>query len=50
MGESFGPSGSLLLLSLQEGPDEGQWTAVLQLGQGDPFDVVTGAPVRLPTS
>jgi hypothetical protein len=50
VGESFGPSGSLLLLSLQEGPDEGQWTAVLQVGQGDPFDVVTGAAVRLPTS
>jgi hypothetical protein len=45
--DSFGPDGSLLLLSLQEGPEPGQWTAVVQLGQADPFDVVTGQPVAL---
>ena len=30
MGEAFGPDGSLLLLSLQQGPDAGGWTAVVQ--------------------
>ena len=45
--DSFGPDGSLLLLSLQEGPEPGQWTAVVQRGQADPFDVVTGQPVAL---
>jgi hypothetical protein len=48
VGESFGPSGDLLLLSLQEEPRPGEWTAVVQVGQGDPFDVVTGTPVPLP--
>ena len=42
VGDDFGPDGSLLLLSLQQGPDDGQWTAVVQRGSGDPFDVVTG--------
>jgi hypothetical protein len=50
VGESFGPSDSVLLLSLQQGPDAGQWTAVVQLGQGEPFDVVTGVVVQLPGS
>jgi hypothetical protein len=47
VGASFGPGGELLLLSLQQGPADGQWTAVVQRGQGEPFDVVTGTPVRL---
>lgn len=47
VGEAFGPDGSLLLLSLQQGPDQGGWTAVVQQGSGNPFDVVTGVPVSL---
>lgn len=47
VGDDFGPGGALLLLSLQEGPDDGQWTAVVQRGSGDPFDVVTGQPATL---
>lgn len=47
VGDSFGGTGQLLLLSLQEG-DGGAWTAVVQVGAGDPFDVVTGQPVTLP--
>lgn len=42
VGDSFGPDDSLLLLSLQEGPAAGGWTAVVQSGQGEPFSVVTG--------
>jgi hypothetical protein len=45
VGTTFGPTAEILLLSLQEGPKEGQWTAVLQVGDGDPFDVVLGEPV-----
>lgn len=45
IGTTFGPTAEILLLSLQEGPKEGQWTAVLQVGDGDPFDVVLGEPV-----
>jgi hypothetical protein len=48
VGDSFGPAGQLLLLSLQQGPSDGQWTAVVQLGKGEPFDVVTGTSTRLP--
>ena len=48
VGEAFGADGSLLLLSLQQGPEQGGWTAVVQQGSGDPFDVVTGVPVSLP--
>lgn len=47
VGESFGPDGGLLLLSVQQDPDRGGWTAVVQQGSGDPFDVVTGVPVSL---
>ena len=47
VGAAFGPDDSLLLLSVQQGPTEGQWTAVVQRGSGDPFDVVTGTPVAL---
>ena len=43
--ETFGPGKHLLLVSLQQGPADDQWTAVVQLGDGDPFDVVTGNPV-----
>jgi hypothetical protein len=45
VGTTFGPTAEILLLSLQEGPKEGQWTAVLQVGDGDPFDVILGEPV-----
>ena len=47
VGAAFGPDGALLLLSVQQGPSEGQWTAVVQRGSGEPFDVVTGTPVDL---
>ena len=47
VGDAFGPGGALLLLSVQQGPDEGQWTAVVQRGSGDPFDVVTGQPATV---
>ena len=45
VGETFGPTKHLLLVSLQQGPADDQWTAVVQVGDGDPFDVVTGSPV-----
>lgn len=47
VGDSFGSSGQLLLLSLQEA-EAGSWTAVLQLGTGDPFDLVTGQQIHVP--
>lgn len=47
VGDAFGPGGALLLLSLQQGPDVGQWTAVVQLGSGEPFDVVSGQPASI---
>lgn len=48
VGDSFGPAGQLLLLSLQQEPDGGGWTAVVQATGGEPFDVVTGRPASLP--
>jgi hypothetical protein len=45
VGTTFGPTAEILLLSLHEGPKEGEWTAVLQVGDGDPFDVTLGDPV-----
>ena len=45
VGSTFGPTAEIKLLSLQQGPKDEQWTAVLQVGDGDPFDVVTGEPV-----
>ncbi|CAA9347926.1 MAG: hypothetical protein AVDCRST_MAG07-2803, partial [uncultured Frankineae bacterium] len=48
VGETFGPGGGLRLVSLQQGPAAGQWTAVVRPGSAQPFDVVTGTPVRLP--
>ena len=42
VGSTFGPTSEIKLLSLQQGPKNGQWTAVLQVGDGEPFDVVTG--------
>lgn len=44
VGSTFGPTAEILLLSLQQGPEDAQWTAVLQVGDSDPFDVVTGEP------
>lgn len=44
VGEIFGPTEQIKFVSLQQGPKNGQWTAVLQVGDGDPFDVVTGVP------
>lgn len=43
----FGPTGEVRLLSLQQGPGGGQWTAVLQVGDGQPFDAVTGEKVSV---
>ena len=47
VGDAFGAGGDLLLLSLQQGPADGQWTAVVQVRTGEPFDVVTGSPVTV---
>ena len=44
LGSKFGPTSEIVLLSMQQGPKAGQWTTVLQVGDGDPFDVVTGVP------
>lgn len=46
VGATFGTD--LLLLSLQEGPEARQWTAVVQRGDDQPFDVLSGAPVPVP--
>jgi hypothetical protein len=43
VGGIFGPTSQILLRELTEAP-EGVWTATLQVGDGDPFDVVTGEP------
>ncbi|MDP9435217.1 MAG: hypothetical protein M3P93_08520, partial [Actinomycetota bacterium] len=43
----FGPSKELRLISLQEGPAARQWTAVLQVGDGEPFDLLTGRAVSV---
>ena len=48
VGDSFGPGEQLLLLSLQQGPGTDQWTAVVQAGQGEPFDLVNGVSRRIP--
>ena len=48
IGDTFGPTKHLLLVSLQQGPGDDDWTAVVQVGDGDPFDVVTGDPVFVP--
>jgi hypothetical protein len=42
IGSKFGPTNEIVLLSFQQGPKAGQWTTVLQVGDGDPFDVVSG--------
>ena len=47
VGETFGPTREIKLLSLQEGPEPGRWTAVLQVGDGGPFDAVIGQSVRV---
>jgi hypothetical protein len=44
VGTTFGAHAEILLIELTQGPKEEQWTAVLQVGDGDPFDVVTGVP------
>ena len=43
VGSIFGPTAEILLLELTEAP-AGVWTATLQVGDGDPFDVVMGEP------
>lgn len=48
VGGTFGPTAELLLLSLQQGPADDQWTAVLQVGDSDPFDVITGQKSHVP--
>ena len=47
VGETFGPTSEIKLLSLQEGPQPGRWTAVLQVGDAAPFDVGIGESVRV---
>lgn len=47
VGDTFGPTREIRLISLQEGPAAGQWTAVLQVGDGGPFDAVTGQAVSV---
>ena len=47
VGETFGPTSEIKLLSLQEGPKPGRWTAVLQVGDAAPFDAVMGESVRV---
>ena len=42
LGSKFGPTSEIVLLSIQQGPKAGQFTTVLQVGDGDPFDVITG--------
>lgn len=46
-GAAFGPIGEIRLVSVQQGPAPDQWTAVLQVGDGEPFDVVTGDAVSV---
>jgi len=48
VGSSFGPGAALLLLSLQQEPDGGQWAAIVQHGTGDPVEVTTGRHAHLP--
>jgi hypothetical protein len=43
VGSIFGPTAEILLIELTEAP-AGTWTATLQVGDGDPFDVITGEP------
>jgi hypothetical protein len=43
VGSIFGPTAEILLLELTEAP-AGTWTATLQVGDGDPFDVKMGEP------
>ncbi len=47
IGVRFGPTNEIRLISLQEGPKDGQWTSVLQVGDGEPFDAVTGDEVSV---
>ncbi|MCU1693331.1 MAG: hypothetical protein JWM64_2422 [Frankiales bacterium] len=47
IGVRFGPTSEIRLISLQQGPKASQWTAVLQVGDGEPFDAVTGDKVSV---
>ncbi|MCW2779260.1 MAG: hypothetical protein JWN17_2985 [Frankiales bacterium] len=47
VGVRFGPTSEIRLISLQEGPKTGQWTSVLQVGDGEPIDAVTGDRVSV---
>lgn len=47
VGVRFGPTSEIRLISLQQGPKAGQWTSVLQVGDGEPFDAVTGEKVSV---
>lgn len=47
VGQVFGPAKEIKLISLQQGPKANQWTAVVQVGDADPFDVVSGEPVSV---
>ena len=44
VGTKFGPTSELELISIQAGPKAGKWTVELVVGDGAPFDVVTGVP------
>lgn len=46
-GARFGAASDLLLVSVQQGPADGQWTAVVQIADREPFDVVSGSPVTV---
>lgn len=47
VGVRFGPTSEIRLISLQQGPKAAQWTSVLQVGDGEPFDAVTGDKVSV---
>ncbi len=47
VGVRFGPTSEIRLISLQQGPKAAQWTSVLQVGDGEPFDAVTGEKVSV---
>ncbi|MCW2726870.1 MAG: hypothetical protein JWN35_3791 [Frankiales bacterium] len=44
IGSTFGPTAEIVLRALRQGPKGGPWTATLQVGDGSPFEVVTGVP------
>lgn len=47
IGSTFGPTAEILLVELTEGPDAGQWTASLQVGE-ERVDVKLGQTIYIP--